>query len=183
MRALIVYESMFGNTHAIADSIAKGFRPEDEVRVVAVAGATREVVDWADLLVVGGPTHAHGLSREMTRKSAREAVAKPGSRLTMDPSAAGPGLRDWFQDVGPQYGRDAAMFDTRLDAPAMFTGHASKGIDHRLLQCGARIVTEAESFLVNRENQLVAGELARAQEWGASLAGLPVDVQGGVAAH
>jgi flavodoxin len=26
MRALIIYESMFGNTHAVADAIAEGLR-------------------------------------------------------------------------------------------------------------------------------------------------------------
>ena len=48
MRVLIVYESMFGNTHAIADRIAAGFRSEDDVRVVPVREATADQVDWAD---------------------------------------------------------------------------------------------------------------------------------------
>ena len=64
MRALVVYETMWGNTGEIAASIADGIR----TREVAVAsagrgraggrGAPRDV----DLLVVGGPTHAFSMS-------------------------------------------------------------------------------------------------------------------------
>ena len=63
MRAVIIYESMFGNTHAIADAIAKGLEPLDNVVVVPVVEAGRERLGDADLLVVGGPTHFHGMSR------------------------------------------------------------------------------------------------------------------------
>jgi hypothetical protein len=180
MRALIVYESMYGNTHAVAESVAQGFRPEDDVRVVPVSGATRDLVDWADLLVVGGPTHAHSLSREVTRRTAREAAAKAGSHLTMDPSAGGPGVRDWFHGVGALGGKDAAAFDTRLDGPAMFTGRASRAIGRRLQQRGATVIEEAESFLIDRDNQLLAGESERAVRWGETLSLLPVDIPGRV---
>ena len=68
MRAVVVYESMFGNTHAIADAIGKGLEPVDNVVVVPVVEAGRERLGDADLLVVGGPTHFHGMSRTRTRK-------------------------------------------------------------------------------------------------------------------
>jgi hypothetical protein len=181
MRALIVYESMYGNTHFIADRIAAGFGAADEVRVVAVRDATADLVDWADLLVVGGPTHVHSLSRETTRRSAREAAAKSTSHLTMDPSSDGPGVRDWFGGLAALHGKDAAAFDTRLDAPPIFTGRASKGIEHRLEHSGATLITAAESFLVNRDNQLVDGEAARAARWGQALAEAPIRVAGRVA--
>jgi hypothetical protein len=181
MRALIVYESMYGNTHVIADRIAAGFRPEDELRVVPVGGATRDLVDWADLLIVGGPTHVHGLSREATRHSAREATAKAGSKLIMDAPAEGPGLREWFNGLGALHGKAAAAFDTRFDGPVLFTGRASKGIDRRLQRSGATLIAEAQSFLVNRDNQLVAGESARALRWGEAVSLTPVEVSAGVA--
>jgi flavodoxin len=60
MRAVIVYESMFGNTHAIADAIGNGLEPMLEVVVVPLAEAGRERLGDADLLVVGG---AHPFSR------------------------------------------------------------------------------------------------------------------------
>jgi flavodoxin len=181
MRALIVYESMYGNTHLIADRIAAGFGAEDEVRVVPVRDAGTDLVDWADLLVVGGPTHAHSLSQETTRRSAREAAAKSTSHLTMDPSSDGPGVRNWFSGLAALHGKDAAAFDTRLDAPPIFTGRASKGIDHRLEHRGATLIAAAESFLVNRDNELVDGEAERAARWGQTLARAPIDIAGRVA--
>jgi hypothetical protein len=182
MRVLIVYESMYGNTHAVADRVAAGFRSEDDVRVVPVRGATPDQVDWADLLIVGGPTHVHGLSRPVTRTNARDAAAKPGSHLTLDPSADGPGLREWFKTLGPLRGKDASAFDTRLDGPAMFTGRASKAITRDLQAGGARVMVEGESFLINRDNVLLLGETERAARWGATLATTPVTVTGRSAA-
>ena len=93
MRALVVYESMYGNTHLIADAIGAGLG--SDATVVSVHDATRELVEAADLLVVGGPTHIHGLTRESSRKAAADAAAKPDSTLTMDPDAFGDGLREW----------------------------------------------------------------------------------------
>jgi flavodoxin len=80
MRAVIVYESMFGNTHAIADAIGKGLEPMFEVVVVPLAEAGRERLGDADLLVVGGPTHFHGMSRTRTRKWAAATAQKPSNR-------------------------------------------------------------------------------------------------------
>jgi flavodoxin len=42
MRAVIVYESMFGNTHTVADAVGKGLEPMLEVVVVPLAEAGRE---------------------------------------------------------------------------------------------------------------------------------------------
>ena len=53
MRALVVYESMYGNTHVIAEAIARGLRPAYAVQVVSVAEARYEQVGRYDLVVVG----------------------------------------------------------------------------------------------------------------------------------
>ena len=98
MRALVVYESMYGNTHVVASNIADGLRATHEVTLVPVAGATADLVAGADLLVVGGPTHMHGLSSSASRRMAAEAAAKPASGLSLDPDACGPGLRDWLKE-------------------------------------------------------------------------------------
>ena len=95
MRALVVYESMYGNTRAVAGDIADGLRAGYEVRVVPVAEATAERVAGADLLVVGGPTHMHGLSSASTRRTAAKAAAKDGSELRLEPDAGGPGWTAW----------------------------------------------------------------------------------------
>jgi flavodoxin len=63
MRAVVVYESMYGNTHLVADAIGAGLSTAFDVTVVPVSQASRAVMADAGLVVVGGPTHAHGMSR------------------------------------------------------------------------------------------------------------------------
>jgi hypothetical protein len=172
MRAVIVYESMFGNTHLIADAVAKGMAPGNEVTVIPVSVATRKLLHGADLVVAGGPTHVHGISKASTRKAAVEQAGKSAGQLVLDASAAadGPGLRDWFSSLGQMSARGAA-FDTRIAGPAIVTGQASKGIAKLLAQHGLTLVAPAKSFLVTRENMLQPGEEDRAREWGRELAG------------
>jgi len=169
MRAVIIFESMYGNTHAIADAIGRGLGPEHEVSVVPVAEATAELLDGADLVVAGAPTHIHGMSRARSRQAAVEAAHKDGSGLTLEPHAQGPGLRDWFGTVGRIRGCGVA-FDTRLTGPATFTGHASKAIAKLLDRHGLTEMAPARSFLVTKDNQLQPGEEDRAEQWGRELA-------------
>ena len=61
-----------------------------------------------DLLVVGGPTHVHSLSTERTRKAASDAAVKPSSGLILEPSATGPGVREWLARIGDGRGGAAA---------------------------------------------------------------------------
>lgn len=164
-RALVVYESMYGNTRAIAEAIAEGLG----VRAVPVAQATADLLAEADLVVVGGPIHAWSLSRPSSRKGAAEAAAKPGSGLTMEPGAEGPGLREWFAAMGRCSGR-AAAFDTRMQAPAGMSGSAARKIAKKLRAHGFEIAAKPEGFYVTKANRVVDGELARARTWGRSLA-------------
>jgi hypothetical protein len=168
MKAVIVYESMYGNTHRIANAIGDGLRTVAEVVVVPVEDADAELVSSADLLVVGGPTHVHGMTRESSRKAAVEASEKDDS-LSLDPDAPGPGLRDWFDGVDLQ-DRDAVVFDTRMHGPPALTGRASKGIAHRLRHHGANLVADPESFLVTKGNELDPHEEEHARAWGERLA-------------
>jgi len=173
MRALVVYESMYGNTHVVASNVADGLRATHEVTLVPVAGATADLVAGADLLVVGGPTHMHGLSSPATRRMATQAAAKPASGLSLDPDACGPGLRDWLRrdwlkgiGGGPSL---AAAFDTRLNGVPAFTGHASRGIGRLLKRHGYPLIAAPESFLIGQQNTLLDGEASRARRWGAAL--------------
>ena len=168
MRVVIVYESMFGTTRSIADEIGKVAASQGEAAVVPVAEATSNVLENADLVIVGGPTHVHGLSWPTTRSEA-EAESEKYDALVLDPDAEGPGLRDWFHQVGDVDSVLAAAFDTRLNKPEVVTGRASKGIDRRLRHHGYRTVVEPESFLVDKENHLVDGEADRAGAWAQSL--------------
>jgi len=169
MRAVIVYESMYGNTHLVADAIGAGLRTALDVSVVPVAQASPEVLADADLVVVGGPTHVHGMSRAATRKAAVEAADKPASPLQVEPDALSPGLRDWFGSLG-HYQVKAAGFDTRIHGPAALTGRASKGVTRLLRAHGFDVVARPESFLVTKQDRLEPHETTRAREWGAKLA-------------
>lgn len=169
MRAVIIYESMYGNTHVIAEAIARGLQSGNAVAVVPAAKATQSLLDGADLVVVGGPTHVHGMSKTATRKAAVDQAQKKADRPALDPDAEGLGLSDWFGSLG-HMSAWAAAFDTRLASPAVFTGRASKGIARLLERHGLRLIAEPESFLVTNGNTLQLGEEDRAQEWGKALA-------------
>lgn len=169
MRALVVYESMFGNTHLIADLIGQGLASVFDVQVVPVGEAATARLSGADLLVVGGPTHVHGLSNARSRASAREA-AEEDDTIDLDAAAGGPGLRQWLDDLEGGQDRAAAAFDTRIDAPALLTGRAAKGIARRLEHHGFTLIADPESFLVDSDSHLLEGQDDRARHWGAQLA-------------
>ena len=167
MKAVVVFESLYGNTRAIADAVAEGLGEKTEVEVVEVADVTPPVVESADLLVVGGPTHIHGMSSDRSRKGAVDDARR---KSQPEPDVHGPALRTWFGDLGETSGARAAAFDTRLDKPKVFTGSAAKGIAHRLVSHGYEVVGE-ESFLVEgTDGPLQEGELDRARAWGRQLA-------------
>jgi hypothetical protein len=166
----VVYESMYGNTHVVAEAIGDGLQGSAEVAVVPVGDADRALLEGADLVVVGGPTHAHSMTRPTTRKAAiDDAHDHPDKHLTVDPDAEGDGVREWLAALGELGGR-AAAFDTRIDGPPVLTGRASKGIAKRLREHGFALVTEPESFLVTKHSELEPGEAERARAWGAALA-------------
>jgi menaquinone-dependent protoporphyrinogen IX oxidase len=170
VRARVIYESMYGNTHTVADAIAEGLRSSGEVTVVPVKDLSADLVEHADLLVVGSPTHVHGMTWPKTREAAVEAAHKPEAELDLDAELDlhAPGLREWFNTV-KEIPKAAAAFDTRIDAPAALTGRASKGIAHRLRKHGATLVADPTSFFVTKDNRLEAGEAANAREWGRRL--------------
>ena len=169
MRALVVYESMYGNTRQIAEAIARGLRSAYAVQVVSVASAPYEHVGRYDLVVVGGPTHARGMSRPDTRQSAISAPRVQADDLQVEPGASGMGLRVWLDSLGLCSGQ-AAAFDTRLNTHALLTGKASNGIASMLRQHGFQLVAEPMSFLVDRHTHLMPGEDEEAERWGATLA-------------
>lgn len=168
MRAVVVYESMYGNTHTIANSIADGLRATHEVTVVPVSEASGQLIAEADLLIVGGPTHVHGLSSRSSRRTARQAAAKDGSQLRLDPHAGGMGLRDWLNALDRGSGL-AAAFDTRINGLSVFTGRASHAISRLLKRHGYRLVVAPDSFLVSPQSTLLDGEAGRARRWGMTV--------------
>jgi hypothetical protein len=174
MRAVVVYESMFGNTRHIADAIATGLVTGVEGCVVSVdpvADAKNTRIKEADLVVVGGPTHVHGMTRASTRQGAAKMAEQAGSGVRLESDALAEGLRDWLDSlVGSNVHAKAAAFDTRMPGPGALTGRASKGIARALRHHGYELIADPESFIVTRQNTLEPEEEDRARLWGARLA-------------
>ncbi len=177
MNAVVVYESMYGNTRAIGEAVAEGL---GGARLVAVGDAGANI-GRVDLLVVGGPTHMHGLATSHSRRMAVDA-AKEDGHAAVEPGAADePGLRTWLRDLPEGIGVTAAAFDTRLDKSPALTGAAARGIARRLRRRGYDVLA-SESFLVeDAEGPLEEGQLARARLWGADLAERLASADHGVA--
>ena len=140
------------------------------MRTVCVVDADQDVADDADLIVVGGPTHAWGMSRPSTRRGAPLHLSDPQNDLALEPGADwGPGIREWLTSLDRLRGK-AAAFDTRISGPALFTGRASRGIGRQLARHGLTVIAGPESFRVDKKSHLLPGEVERARAWGARLA-------------
>ncbi|MDH6180744.1 sulfite reductase alpha subunit-like flavoprotein [Microbacteriaceae bacterium SG_E_30_P1] len=175
MRTVIVYESQFGNTRQVADAIAEGARQVSEVRMVNVNDATPERLDSADLVLVGGPTHVHGMSRPETRAQAQR-IADADDNLILEPQAPGTGIREWLES-GPVLPALVAAFDTRADAAKWLTGSAARHIAKRLRGHGRTMVIEPGSFLAP-DNDIDLSEVERARDWGARAARSAIETTG-----
>jgi hypothetical protein len=169
MRAVVVYESMFGNTHEVASAIGAGIAEVMTVNVLSVSDAAPARVEGVDLIVVGGPTHVHGMSLAATRDQAQKMAADSAGELHLDDHAAGIGVREWLQSLSATDAK-AAAFDTRTNIPRLLSGAASGRIDHALRGRGLRVVTTPMSFLVDTSNHLETSELVRARAWGIDVA-------------
>ena len=164
MRAVIVYESLFGNTKMLSDAIAAALRARYEVVVIRAADASLEYLAQADLIVLGAPTHAHGMSQPGTRRG----TAKQGVAAEV---AMAPGMRELLTKLVATRDCAAVAFDTRVRGPRWLTGSASRGIAGRLRRAGFRVLVPPESFLVTgTRGPLVEGEVERAGRWGETLA-------------
>ena len=162
VRALVVYESVFGDAEAIARAIAAGLAGHVAVDVVAAREAPTDVGADVALLVVGGPTHAFGLSRPSTRDSA-------GQQGAPADLARAPGLREWLAEL-PHTTCRVAAFDTRIHQRGV-PGSAARVAERRLGKAGGRVVSPAMSFWVSgMHGPLAAGETERARSWGRLLA-------------
>jgi flavodoxin len=169
MGAIVVYESVYGNTREVAEAIAEGL---GDARALAVHEAPDDVHGY-ELTVVGGPTHVHGMATASSRRAAVDALREDGDVQRIEPGATEePGLRAWLRDLPEGPDVRAAAFDTRLDKSAWLTGAASRGIAKRLRHRGYDVIDTASFLVEESEGPLAEGELERAREWGSKLASL-----------
>jgi hypothetical protein len=163
-RALVVFESMFGNTRIVAEAVAAGLASGAKVDLVEVGEAQNTLDPDVDVLVIGGPTHAFGLSRPETRRRAAALAPLP----LVSP---GRGLREWLAaldcaDARPQ----VATFDTRI---RHVPGSAARAARRRVRRVGLPVLARPASFyILGTDGPLARGEQERAERWGERLADL-----------
>jgi hypothetical protein len=165
LRALVAYESMFGNTERVAGAVAAGLRLEGaDTTVVDVAHS--EPVDLADvdLLVVGAPTHGFSLSRPASRRDAVRQGAREDAECA--------GMREWLGTL--EHGDRpvlAAAFDTRVTKVRYLPACASRRAARELAKHGHQMVSAPIGFLVQGvPGPLESREVDRAIAWARSVA-------------
>ncbi len=156
MQSLIVYDSQFGNTQKIAQTIADQLAQYGSAHAIHVDEVQAGDMRGINLLVVGSPTQQ------------LSATAPVKGWLNRLPSGSLKGVR-------------AAAFDTRFTQEKIgeikilsffvrIFGYGAEPIAKRLAKKGAELITEPEGFYVaDTEGPLLADELERAAAWALSL--------------
>jgi flavodoxin len=145
MKAIVVYESHWGNTAAAAKAVAEGIG--SGAKALSTAQATAAAIAGADLIVAGAPVFGFSLPNE----TQLERIGANTIRTGKSPDVSHPAMRSWLKQLQPAQGRFAA-FETRL-------------------WWSPRGATKAQRFIVEgAEGPLRAGELEKAKAWGAELA-------------
>lgn len=160
MNALVIYDSLYGNTEKIAQAVAAALGPAEDAGLLRVGDVKPEHLAGLTLLVVGSPTQ---------RFSATPAVTGLLKEL---PAGSLKGVR-------------VAAFDTRFPqrviaktpALAFFVklwGRSAWGATHiarGLTQKGGELAAPPEGFYVDgTEGPLLDGELERAAGWARQIA-------------
>jgi hypothetical protein len=160
MRAIVVYESHWGNTADVARAIAEGIGPEAEA--LNTDEATPAIVAAADLVVAGAPIMAFSLPSDTMVANAGKDPKAPRPADVSHPS-----LRHWLDGL-PKSHAASASFETKL---RWSPGSATGAIDERLRRAGFRTIAKAQKFAVATSyGPLRDGELERARAWGKDLA-------------
>ncbi len=160
MKSLVVYESHWGNTAAIARAVAEGIGPE--TRVLHTDEASPGDVSGADLLVVGAPLVGFQLTTDESRKN----IANQG-KAPSPADLSHPSMRHWLESLP----RGSAVFGTFETRIWWSLGSAAKRIARTLAALGYRQVGRNQRFIVKGAyGPLKEGEVDRARAWGAELA-------------
>jgi flavodoxin len=162
MKTIVVYESYWGNTAAVARAIADGLGPE--ARAMSTAEAKGEALAGVGLIVAGSPIIAFQLPTEKMRS---DMAAKPG-KAPSPPDLSHPLMRTWLEALPQESGAVCAAFETGFK---LSPGGAAAKILKLLESCGYKPIAKKQRFLVKTSyGPLHEGELDRAKAWGAELA-------------
>lgn len=152
MKALIIYDSVFGNTEKIAHAIGRALAMSIHVKVNKIDEMTPEKLADYDLLIIGSPTRQ------------------------FRPTTA---LSQFLKKIPDNYfkGIKTAVFDTRFSESEIkkirilwffvkIFGYAAESIAKQVRRKGAELIVPPEPFYVNKtEGPLKAGEIERVQNW------------------
>ena len=160
MPAIVVYESHWGNTAAIARAIAEGIG--SGARALSTAEASAAEIAGAERIVAGAPLLGFSLPTESMLKN----IAANAGKDPTPPDLSHPAMRAWLDGLAKGSGR-AAAFETRI---WWSPGSAAKAILKKLEALGYVPAAKAERFIVQgKYGPLRDGELDRAKAWGAEL--------------
>ncbi|MBN2600899.1 MAG: flavodoxin family protein [Candidatus Marinimicrobia bacterium] len=151
MRAMVIYDSVFGNTEKVAKIIGETLGTSDEVTVLRVTNVNPKQLTDLDLLIVGSPTRAF------------KATPAINAFLAKIPSGA-------LNDI------HVAAFDTRMSIKdvkssiltffAKIFGFAAEPIAAKLRKKQGLQIVPPEGFIViGSEGPLREGEQERATRW------------------
>lgn len=162
-RALVVYESMFGNTEKVAAAIRDGLDTVIDTELVRVDQAPGVVPDDVRLIVVGGPTHAFSMSRASTRAD----VSRYGDPVMPLET----GIREWIDGLGRRTTPTVVTtFDTRVTKVRRLPGSAAKAAAKALRKQDFKPLADPASYYVEDMTGPIAdAELERARAWGEEL--------------
>jgi len=157
MKAMVVYDSAFGNTEKVALAIGQALGSPEDAEVVRAGNVKPEQLAGLALLVVGSPTQKFRPLGTIT--NFQKSIPKNGLK-----------------------GVKVAAFDTRATESeiekvrilAFFVkvfGYAAKPIADRLVKKGGNLAVPPEGFYVaGTEGPLLEGELERAADWAKRIA-------------
>ena len=161
MKAIVVYESLWGNTAALARAIAEGIG--GGTRAVSTGEAGAEALAGVDLIVAGAPVLGFRLPTEEMRRS----VLTTERRAPKPADLSHPSMRAWLDTV-PAGRCSFAAFESGL---WWSPGGATKSIAEKMAAAGYSEVVKGRRFVVRgRYGPLRDGELDKARSWGAELA-------------
>lgn len=157
MKAVVVYDTAYGNTEKVALAIAQALGQGKTVSLLKADGAQPEDLTRADLLIVGSPTQKF---RPL------------------------PSITALLQNISPEGLRNVhvAAFDTRITPEEVarvgilaflvkLFGYAAEAIGKKLSSKGGTLLVPPQGFYVQgTQGPLLEGELERAAAWAKNIA-------------